>query len=240
MRFGVTDATCKQIPAPSEIAWKKLFVKHVDWWFAYTEQVKQELVKCAFPAERITNVQNAIDTTALLRAKSELSAQQLSTAQKRAGTGSRAHRHLLREDYKEKRIEFLLETCCRVRKQVPSFELIVIGNGEEKSKVLSAARNRQWLHYVGPKYGDERVAYFLLSDLFLMPSLVGLAILDSFALEVPMVTTKFPFHGPEMDYLKNNENGFVTEGNIDDYVARYLLPGFLAIQHRLAKVENWL
>jgi L-malate glycosyltransferase len=222
-------------PCTVRNSWKRLFVKHVDWWFAYTEQVKQELVKCAFPAERITNVQNAIDTKALLRAKSELSAQQLSTVRKELGLGVGPIGIYCGRMYKEKRIEFLLETCCRVREQVPSFELIVIGNGEEKSKVLSAVRNRQWLHYVGPKYGDERVVYFLLSDLFLMPSLVGLAILDSFALEVPMVTTKFPFHGPEVDYLRNNENGFVTEGNIDDYVAA--ICQLLGDPDRLAKVK---
>ncbi len=217
-------------------SWKRLFVTHVDWWFAYTEQVKEELVKCAFPAERITNVQNAIDTAALLRAKSEISDQQLNTMRQNLGLGVGPIAIYCGRIYKEKRIEFLLETCRRVRQQIPSFELIVIGSGEEKGKVISAARNCQWLHYVGPKYGNERVPYFLLSDVFLMPGLVGLAVLDSFALEVPMVTTKFPFHSPEVGYLRNNENGFVTENSIDDYVAG--ICGLLADPDRLARVKS--
>jgi glycosyltransferase involved in cell wall biosynthesis len=217
-------------------AWKRLFVTQVDWWFAYTEQVKEELVKCAFPAERITNVQNAIDTAALLRTKSEISDQQLNTVKQHLGLGVGPIGIYCGRIYKEKRIEFLLETCRRVRERIPSFELIVIGSGEEKGKVISAARNCQWLHYVGPKYGDERVPYFLLSDVFLMPGLVGLAVLDSFALEVPMVTTKFPFHSPEVGYLRNNENGFVTENSIDDYVAA--VSGLLADPDRLARVKN--
>jgi len=217
-------------------AWKRLFVTHVDWWFAYTEQVKEELVKCAFPAERITNVQNAIDTAALLRAKSEISDQQLNRLKQHLGLGVGPIGIYCGRIYKEKRIEFLLETCRRVREQIPSFELIVIGSGEETSKVISAARNGQWLHYVGPRYGDERVPYFLLADVFLMPGLVGLAVLDSFALEVPMVTTKFPFHSPEVVYLRNNENGLVTENRIDDYVAG--ICELLADPDRLARVKS--
>ena len=121
--------------------------------------------------------------------------------------------------YKKKRIEFLLETCRRVREQIPSFELIVIGRGEEEGKVISAARNRRWLHYVGPKYGDERIPFLLLSDVFLMPGAVGLAIIDCFALEVPLMTTKFPYHGPELSYLKNGENGLMTVDDLESYVA---------------------
>jgi glycosyltransferase involved in cell wall biosynthesis len=206
-------------PGTIRNAWKKLFVKHVDWWFAYTENVKGELVRCSFPAERVTSVQNAIDTDALLRAKSEISQQQLEKVKQHLQLEGGPVGIYCGRIYKEKRIEFLLESCRRVREQIPSFQLIVIGSGEEKGKVIAAARNCHWLRYVGPKHGDERVPYFLISDVFLMPGLVGLAVLDSFALEVPMITTKYPFHSPEVSYLRNNENGVVTEDNIDHYVA---------------------
>jgi len=43
-----------------------------------------------------------------------------------------------------------------------------------------------------------------------MPGLVGLVVVDSFALGVPMVTTDYPFHSPEIDYLKNDENGLIV------------------------------
>jgi L-malate glycosyltransferase len=223
-------------PGTIRNAWKKLFIKHVDWWFAYTEHVKDELVRCTFPPERITSVQNAIDTAALLRAKSEISQQQLKKVKQHLGLGVGPIGIYCGRIYKEKRIEFLLESCRKVREQIPSFKLIVIGSGEEKAKVISAARNYHWLHYVGPKYGDERVPYFLVSDVFLMPGLVGLAVLDSFALEVPMITTKFRFHSPEVSYLRNNENGFVTEDSIDDYVAS--ICGLLNDSDRLARVKR--
>ena len=45
----------------------------------------------------------------------------------------------------------------------------------------------------------------------LMPGIVGLGILDSFALETPLITIDIPGHGPEICYLKNNENGVLLD-----------------------------
>jgi len=50
-----------------------------------------------------------------------------------------------------------------------------------------------------------------------MPRLVGLAILDSFAMQTPIIATSNPYHGAEFDYLENGINGIITDDNIDDY-----------------------
>jgi hypothetical protein len=36
-------------------------------------------------------------------------------------------------------------------------------------------------------------------------------------LETPIITTNYPFHSPEIDYLENGINGLVAENNIEDY-----------------------
>ena len=51
----------------------------------------------------------------------------------------------------------------------------------------------------------------------MMPGVVGLGILDSFALETPLITTLNPFHGPEIEYLENGINGIISNDNINDY-----------------------
>jgi hypothetical protein len=33
-----------------------------------------------------------------------------------------------------------------------------------------------------------------------------------------MFTTTYPYHSPEIEYLVNNENGVITENNIEAYV----------------------
>ena len=43
----------------------------------------------------------------------------------------------------------------------------------------------------------------------LNPGLVGLSVLDAFALGLPMVTCDLPYHSPEIEYLVDGENGLV-------------------------------
>ena len=199
--------------------WKRLFTERVDWWFAYTEEVKAELVRGSFPAERITNVQNTIDTETLLKLKAQIPALQLELSRREMGLGGGPVGIYCGRIYREKRIEFLLEACRRVREREPNFELIVIGAGPESEKVASASEKLGWIHYVGAKYEVEKVPYFLLADVCLMPGLVGLIIIDCFALEVPVITTTYRYHSPEVTYLRNKENGLITENSVESYVA---------------------
>ena len=199
--------------------WKRVFTNRVDWWFAYTEEVKAELVRGCFPSGRITTVQNSIDTEELLRVKDSISARELELLRGDIGIGVGPIGLYCGRIYKEKRIDFLLEACRRVRETVSTFELVVVGEGPEQGKVSAACHKLGWIHYVGPKFGKEKIAHFLLSDICLMPGLVGLVVLDCFALEVPLITTCFPFHSPEITYLKNRENGLMTNDNIESYVA---------------------
>jgi hypothetical protein len=47
-----------------------------------------------------------------------------------------------------------------------------------------------------------------------MPGLVGLAIVDSFAAEAPIITTSVPYHSPEIEYLEDGVNGILVR---DEY-----------------------
>ena len=98
-----------------------------------------------------------------------------------------------------------------VRNQVPDFEMIFIGGGVESELIRKASHQFPWIHYLGPKFDRKKIPYYAISKLFLMPSSVGLGILDTFALETPLVTMEGPLHGPEIDYLKHGVNGFMVE-----------------------------
>src|SRR5690606_10622431 len=128
--------------------------------------------------------------------------------------------------YEEKRVDFLVEAAALIREKVKDFEFIIIGAGPDVSKLKSYIEDKPWIHYIGPKFHEERVPYLKVSKVFLMPGLVGLAILDSFALQTPMFTTDYPFHSPEIEYLRNGYNGVMTENKLQAYadqVAEVLL-----------------
>jgi glycosyltransferase involved in cell wall biosynthesis len=198
---------------------KRLYSTRVDWWFAYTQAVAHRLAQSGFPAERITVVENAIDTQELLEAAQGVTARQLDDLRRELNLGKGPVGLYCGAMYPDKRLDFLIEACDRIHEQVPGFEMLFLGTGSDAALVRQFAERRPWVRYVGPRYGTDRVFYFLISDVFLMPGLVGLAVLDCFALELPLLTTCFPYHSPEIEYLEPGVDGVISENSLEAYVS---------------------
>jgi glycosyltransferase involved in cell wall biosynthesis len=196
---------------------KRLYIQSCDWWFAYTHSVKDYLIGEGYPADRITVVQNAIDTRSLQEAYAQDHSEQLNALRNALGLDSANVGIYCGALYKQKRIPFLIEACDEVRRDIPDFHLLIIGDGPDNRLVRSMAETRPWVHYVGPKFGNDRVPYFKLAKILLIPGLVGLAVLDAFALQTPLITTQYPYHSPEIEYLEDHVNGLITEDDPGSY-----------------------
>jgi hypothetical protein len=122
-----------------------------------------------------------------------------------------------------------MDAATQVRNRCDRFHLIVVGEGESEKEITDFARaNAAWVHFVGPKYGLERVPYFRIAACQLIPGLVGLGIVDSFAMLTPLITTECRLHSPEIVYLVNGVNGIMTPDSVSAYshaVTRYLDDG---------------
>jgi glycosyltransferase involved in cell wall biosynthesis len=197
--------------------WKKKYSAMVDWWFAYTPGVAKLVSALPFPDERITTVNNAIDTRQLTTLRANIGEVEKVRLRSDLGIGEGPVGIYCGGMYAEKRLPFLFEACDTVKRRVHDFRVILIGAGADARLAIEFAAARDWVHYVGPKFGTERIPYFAISDVFLMPGLVGLAVLDSFALGTPIVTTKYPFHSPEIEYLEHGKNGLISEDNVSSY-----------------------
>ena len=200
---------------------KRLWMKHVDWWFAYTGLSQGLVADAGYPADRITNVENAYDTRALSDELSSVTVDELDAFRQRIGIASGNVGIYMGALYKEKRIDFLIECAKRVRAAVPDFELLIVGGGPEAHLAKDAAARHVWIHAPGPLFGRDKAIALKASKLFLIPGIVGLAVLDSFAAGMPMITAANRYHGPEIDYLRHGENGFMVEpGNDADAYAQ--------------------
>ncbi len=149
---------------------KRRLSSHVDWWFAYTTLSADIAAKTGFPKERITTVQNTIDLREFLAAK-EITNEADRVALK-ASLGIKSNNVCLYCGgiYSDKRMPFLLEACSKIKVRLPDFEMIIVGDGPDRHLIETAAETRPWLHYIGPKYGADRVPYFLISKALLMHS----------------------------------------------------------------------
>jgi glycosyltransferase involved in cell wall biosynthesis len=199
---------------------KRRTALHCDWWFAYNIASAAVVEGLGFPPERITLVNNSIDTKALIAARNVLSSDSIESAKASLGIDTGNVAIYTGGLYEEKRMPFLLEAAAKVRAQLPDFHLIIIGGGPQKDLVAEAAGNNVWIHYLGPKNDAEKLPYWAISKVSLIPGAVGLGILDSFALGVPLITSRTFGHGPEIAYLKPGINGvMVEEANDSDAYA---------------------
>jgi len=194
---------------------KRFMSSRVDWWFAYNTASAAIVKELGFPNVRITLVQNAIDTKSFIEARSALPAEAIESARATLGIDSKNVAIYTGGLYEEKRIPFLLEAGAKVREQLPDFHLIIIGGGPQKDLAAEAARKDVWIHYLGPMNDAEKLPYWAISKVSLIPGAVGLGILDSFALGVPLITSRTFGHGPEIAYLKPGINGVIVEAAKD-------------------------
>lgn len=197
---------------------KRRLSSRVDWWFAYNERSVEVVRGLGVAPYRITCVENAVDTSGMRALRTSLTTGDLDVARERLGVSSDHVAVFTGALYADKRLDFLVAAADRVRERVPDFELLVIGAGPEAGVIEQAMARRSWIHWQGPLYGADKVAAMSLARCLVLPGLVGLAILDGFALDLPLVTCALPYQGDEIAYLRHGENGLLV-GDADDVAA---------------------
>ena len=191
----------------------------VDHWFAYTQMSADLVSATGFPRNRITVLNNSMD---------------VSPVQEMAAEAVRIGREALRASLgldggffavfcarltPGKRLGFLLEAAEIVHRTHPEFRLIIIGDGSERELVENFAASRSWITFTGTLYGDEKARYLAASDVMVLPSWVGLSILDGFAAGLPVIAADMGNHSPEISYLDDGRNGFLTPPTPEAYAA---------------------
>lgn len=198
--------------------YRKRTLHWVTWWFAYTASGAEYLRGQGVPRSKITAVQNSVDTRQIQEwlqgfdrnARAALRDSLEIPAVARAGI-------FVGTLQKVKALPFLLEACLRIREEVKDFHLIVLGGGPEEERVRQFAGQHAWVHFTGPKFGEDKARLLGIADVLLLPGAVGLAILDAFAAGLPLVTTSVPIHGPEMEYFEQHGNGVMTTHDMQAY-----------------------
>jgi glycosyltransferase involved in cell wall biosynthesis len=198
---------------------KQRLTRRADWFFAYTEGGAQHLGRCGYPVERVTVVQNASDTRSLHAARDRVTADDVAAFRRLHNINGTKIGVFVGGLDESKRLQFLLDAGHTVSAEVPGFQLIVVGDGPQRPLVEAAARDTSWVRYLGPLFGDQRAALGLVGDVLLMPGRVGLAVLDGFALGLPVVTTEWRFHAPEFEYMEHGRNGWIAADDEEAYAA---------------------
>lgn len=197
---------------------KRRMARQADWWLAYTEHSRGLVEACGFPAERITVLDNAVDTRELARQRAAVSEGRLAALRQRLGLQAGPVGIYVGSLYAEKRIDFLLDAARALRQRVPQFQLLLLGGGELAGLVQEFCAAHDWAHYLGVTKGQDKVDAMALADVMLNPGALGLGVIDSFVCGVPLVTLADGRHGPEIAYLQHGANGLVVQAEQSAFV----------------------
>lgn len=225
---------------PSGLAerWKKFWARKPDWWFAYTEATKHHLISLGYPSDKITVFNNSIDTSAARALASSITPAEIASLADQLGVSSANVAIFVGGLYEDKRLPFLIETARLVRAEIDDFNLIIVGAGHLFQELCHATNHYPWIKVVGPKFARDKAVLMMLAKVFLMPGLVGLAVLDAAASSLPVITTDYAYHSPEIAYLVDNVNGLVVTPSDDTVKYAAAVIALLQEPERLRKMSE--
>lgn len=204
---------------------KRWLACKADWWFAYNELSARHLEEIGFPRERITDVENTIDTKELAAMAGSLSQQDIGAFKEQLGISNARIGIYCGGLYADKRLDMLIAAASRVKEKIPEFSLIIAGGGPEGPAIRAIAKHKRWIHYLGPTFDRDKVVALKSADVYLNAGLVGLGILDAFACGLPVIVTNFRYNSPEIAYLTDGINGRISEDNTESlsrHIVTYL------------------
>jgi glycosyltransferase involved in cell wall biosynthesis len=212
---------------------KAALTRRADWFFAYTDAGGEYAVRAGVPPQRVTVVQNALDSRSLASARDAVTDAEVAALRERYGLNAGLTGLYIGGLDRNKRIPFLLAAAEATARRVPGFRLLVAGDGAQRDLVAAAGGP---VVHVGHADDRDKALLGAAADVMLMPGTVGLCAVDSFALRTPLVTCVWPLHSPEFEYLEDGRNALVVDGDADCYAAA--VAALLADPDRLASLRR--
>jgi len=204
-------------------SYTSLFLKFANAVIVFSESGKAYLVKKGIGVKKIFVAPNTLDTDKLAGVKNRLESvfnrtEFIHEKFPNVPTDSRFILFSGRINH-YKKVHNLIECLALTSKDRNDIHIVIIGDGAKSAEVKGLTKElglESNVHFLGSIFDDEEVAkYFLLSDLFIIPGLVGLAIVHAFSYGKPLITEDISYHSPEIQYLIDGENGyFVPEDDV--------------------------
>lgn len=222
---------------PLDLALERWQLRRSDHVFAYTPGGRDYAVHKGVDPLRVTTVMNATDTARLETARDSLSeSQKLSFMAAHNLTKGRTLGYIGGLD-SSKRIDFLADALDRLWLSDPDVKLIVGGSGSE-AHLLDAARARGQAVMLGYVSAADQALIGGVSSAFLMPGRIGLVAVDALVLRKPILTTAWPYHAPEHEYLIESKSRFTSPDDVESYAL--LIHRFLAAAPTTDNSQNSL
>jgi glycosyltransferase involved in cell wall biosynthesis len=173
---------------------------HADAIMTYTESGRSYLVdQGKLDPETVTAIGNATDSVGLREAVTSMSPAARAAAMEEYGGGHNAL--FVGGIDQSKRIDFLLSAAQSAKSLDPEFQLIIVGRGELENEVQRAIGEGHPIRHIPEARGAELAKIASVANAIWMPGRIGLVAVDALALGLPIHTTPYRYHAPEVDFL---------------------------------------
>jgi glycosyltransferase involved in cell wall biosynthesis len=183
----------------------------------YTETDRQRLGKYS-DIHKIFVAQNTLDTTHLVALRQGFEQEGKAKIQEKIGFKHPYNLIFIGRIIDEKMPEKILEVFDILERKMPNQVGIHFVGGGDIKPLQDIVEKKNWqnsVKFYGSIY-DERQSgeYLFASDLMIMPGYLGLAVNHAFIFDIPVIsfaqTETGPFHSPEIEYVINDNTGFLV------------------------------
>jgi glycosyltransferase involved in cell wall biosynthesis len=213
--------------------YRLFLMKLADALVIYTHSDKQKLAQY-IDTNKIFVAQNTLDRSQFQDIKNKLEREGKEQVKQRLGFTHKYNLIFIGRMLKEKMPEKLLDIYALLNPLMPNQIGIHFVGGGDVSELTNRIEKNSWqeaVKFYGAVYDDARTGELLFaSDILVAPNYMGLSVNHAFLFNCPVVTfaeNQDINHGPEIEYVVNNETGFVIpEVSIDlmaETIRQYLL-----------------
>ena len=197
---------------------KYYLTKYLDGLILYTEYEKERMVKKGFNSKKLFFLDNTIDVESISKIRENIDQQFIDKTLDYYQIKKSPSIVFIGRLIPGKKIEILFNYFEKVKKIMPQIQLIIIGDGPLFNRLRkNIIKNTENIILTGKLYDESKIAAIMTVCRFIfLPEYSGLSINHAFAYGKPFITLESKEHGPEIDYIKNDINGFIlNEQNIN-------------------------
>ena len=204
---------------------KIIFYKLANALLLYSQSVKPDLQKHGLPDENLFVVYNSLDYRTQLSLRNQLQSHTLSNRRKDLFAHPESPVILfIGRLTPKKKLDELITACEELHKNGLPVNLLLIGEGIDRERLVLLTREKQLQEYVlffGECYDEKELATLIaLADVCVSPGNVGLTCIHALAYGTPVITHDNPLEQmPEFEAISEGETGmFFRQGSMDSLV----------------------
>lgn len=194
---------------------KRRFFARFDGMLAYTDRAFRHF-RDVYRVASVRAVGNAIDDIQVRNEIENMDKQSIIALREQLVGRGRLLVLFVGKLTQRKRVDLLIGAA----KRLPDYGFVVIGSGPEERALMQEASSIANVRFMG-RIEDGVNAYFQAADVFVLPGLGGLALVQALHNGLPIISS--PADGIGYEAVVNGVNGFMSEEVDEDFIVESLV-----------------